>query len=183
MKHRFTFHLPFRRLVVPFLLLLGPACRQNAEEEPDRQVQALRPVYATYEEVATIKTLGPQPLKSPGKIYVKDRYLFINEQGKGVHVIDNADPARPRKLSFISVPGNVDMAVKGTILYVDNTVDLVALDISDPAQVKVVKRIKNAYPNPSYPQERGVQFECADPARGIVVRWETAMVSNPKCYR
>ncbi|RRB17465.1 hypothetical protein [Larkinella knui] len=173
----------FQRFTVPWLLLTMFGCEINRENEPDRTVQALRPVYASYEEVRTIQTLGPQPLKNPGKIYIKGRYLFINEPGKGVHIVDNSDPAHPQKISFVSVPANVDMAIKENVLYVDNGVDLVALNITDSRKVTVLKRIKDAYPYPSYPQQRGVQFECANPDKGVVVRWETATLTNPKCYR
>lgn len=164
-------------------LLAALGCETHTEVDTAQSVQGLRPVYASYEEVRTIKTLDPQPLKKPGKIYIKGGFLFINEQGKGVHIIDNSDPAKPQKISFVSVPGNIDMAVKDQVLYVDNSVDLVALDIADPRKVTVLKRIKDAYPYPSYPQQRGVQFECADPEKGLVVRWETASLTNPKCYR
>ncbi|GAB3919671.1 hypothetical protein [Larkinella terrae] len=172
-----------RRFTVPLLFLAVFGCETNRDTAPERTVQALRPVYASYEEISTIKTLAPQPLRNPGKIYIKGGFLFINEQGKGIHIVDNSDPANPQKISFVSVPGNVDMAVKDEVLYADNSVDLVALDISDPRQVKVLKRVKDAYPYPSYPQQRGVQFECANRDKGIVVRWEIATLTNPKCYR
>lgn len=182
MKHLSTPDL-LCRFTAPLLLLAVFGCETNQDTAPDRPVQALRPVYASYEEISSIKTLTPQPLRNPGKIYIKGGFLFINEQGKGVHIVDNSDPANPQKISFVSVPGNVDMAVKDQVLYVDNSVDLVALDISDPRKVTVLKRVKDAYPYPSYPQQRGVQFECANPEKGIVVRWETATLTNPKCYR
>ncbi|RRB06539.1 hypothetical protein [Larkinella rosea] len=172
-----------RRFTAPLLVLAVFGCEAPRDTDPDRPVQALRPVYASYEEISAIKTLAPQPLRNPGKIYIKGGFLFINEQGKGVHIVDNSDPANPQKISFVSVPGNVDMAVKDQVLYVDNSLDLVALDISDPRKVTVLKRVKDAYPYPSYPQQRGVQFECANPEKGIVVRWETATLTNPKCYR
>ncbi|MGA0556717.1 hypothetical protein ACO2Q8_08710 [Larkinella sp. VNQ87] len=173
----------WQRLTAPLLLLAIFGCETSPDDVGNRQVQGLRPVYASYEEISTIKTLAPQPLRFPGKIYTKGSYLFINEQGKGIHIVDNRDPAHPQKISFISVPGNADMAVKDQVLYADNSMDLVALDISDPQHVRMLKRVKDAYPYPSYPQPRGVQFECADPEKGIVVRWESALLTNPKCYR
>lgn len=177
-----SYRLLTRQVPVLTILLAVFGCELNQDSESPRQVQGFRPVYASYEEVSTIKTLEPQPLKNPGKIYIKGGFLFINEQGKGIHIVDNSDPAHPQKISFVSVPGNIDMAVKEQVLYVDNSVDLVALDITDPRKVTVLKRVKNAYPYPSYPEQRG-QFECADPEKGMVVRWETATLTNPKCYR
>ncbi|GAB3325892.1 hypothetical protein GCM10027299_24600 [Larkinella ripae] len=182
MKHVSCLSLP-QRLTAPLLLLAVLGCETNRDVDAARQVQGLRPVYAPYEEVSAIKTLAPQPLRNPGKIYIKGGFLFINEPGKGLHVVDNRDPAHPQKISFVSVPGNVDMAIKDQVLYVDNTVDLLVLDITDPQNVTVLKRVKDAYPYPSYPEQRGVQFECVDPEKGMVVRWETATLTNPKCYR
>jgi hypothetical protein len=181
MKHLST---PVIRLFTVLLLLLAVfGCETNPVDTAEHQVQGLRPVYASYEEVRTIQTLAPQSLKNPGKIYVKGAYLFINEQSKGIHIVDNSDPANPKKLAFVSIPANVDMAVKDNVLYVDNAVDLVALDITDPRKVTVLKRIKDAYPYPSYPSQRGVQFECANPEKGMIVRWETTTLTDPKCYR
>jgi hypothetical protein len=68
-------------------------------------------------------------------------------------------------------------------LYADNAVDLVALDITNPADVKLLKRIENAFPNQSFPPHTGVNFECADPAKGVVVGWEKVQLQNPKCFR
>ncbi|MFC5408774.1 hypothetical protein ACFPMF_05615 [Larkinella bovis] len=180
MKHLSAFG---KRLSVPLSFLAVFGCEMNQDQVTNRQVQGLRPVYASYEEVSTIQTLAPQPLKNPGKIYIKGGFLFINEQGKGIHIVDNSDPAHPKKLSFVSIPGNLDMAIKDTVMYVDNSVDLVALDIANPRRVTVLKRVKEAYPYPSYPQQSRVQFECANPEKGIVVRWETATLTDPKCYR
>lgn len=92
-----------------------------------------------------VKTLPAQNLENPGKIYVKDNYLFINEVKKGIHVIDNTNPSFPKAISFISILGNVDIAVKGNILYADSYTDFVALDISNPNNVKEVSRTKEVF--------------------------------------
>ena len=65
---------------------------------------------------------------------------------RGIHVIDNSNPAAPRNVAFIDMPGNLDLAVKGNFLYADLYTDLVTLDIANPLQV-IVKTIKaNAFP-------------------------------------
>jgi hypothetical protein len=142
-----------------------------------------RPVYASYDAVRSVQTTGPQVLKNPGKIYVKDNYLLVSDVGLGIHIIDNRDPAKPVRLAFISIPGNHELAVKDSILYADNTLDLLALNIANPRNVRLVKRIENAFPYPAFPDQRNVRFECADPAKGVVVRWEQAQVTNPQCSR
>jgi hypothetical protein len=86
-------------------------------------------------------------LQNPGKIYIKDNYLFINEIKKGIHVIDNSNPASPKFVSFINIPGNIDMAVTDNILYADNYTDIVTIDISNPSKIGVLDRIENVFNN------------------------------------
>ena len=94
-----------------------------------------------------VKTMPAQELENPGKIYIKDNYLFINEVKKGIHVIDNTNPAAPKIISFIQVLGNVDIAVKDNILFADSYTDFVALDITNPKDVKEVSRTNNVFTN------------------------------------
>lgn len=143
-----------------------------------------RPVYATSDQVAKIEVQPPRALSKPGKIYLLDPYIFVNESGEGIHVINNADPKNPENLSFISIPGNYDMAAKDTWLYADNMSNMVVFDISDPKAPKLTKTIAGAVPVTNYPPFRNIYFECAEDKKGIVVAWEKVPMSErPKCYR
>jgi hypothetical protein len=143
-----------------------------------------RPVYKNSDEIARVEVSPAQSLKEPGKIYTYDRYLFINELGQGIHIVDNADPKRPENLSFISIIGNYDIAVKGNWLYADNLSNLLVIDITDPKAPKLTKTIPNAIPIRDFPPLQGIYFECADSKKGIVVDWEKVpMDKQPKCYR
>ena len=86
-----------------------------------------------------------QPLQNPGKIYLIGDYIFIAETGKGIHVINNIDPKNPKSSHFINLLGNVDMAIRGPMLYADSYTDLLAIDISDISNPKVIHRQKNAF--------------------------------------
>jgi hypothetical protein len=143
-----------------------------------------RPIYSTTEEVAKVSVGAPQPLADPGKIYVFDRYLFVNESGKGVHIIDNADPENPKNLSFISIVGNYDIAVKDNWLYADNLSNLLVFDIADPKAPKHTKTVEAAIPINSYPPYINVYFECVEAKKGVVIGWEKVPMSEqPKCFR
>jgi hypothetical protein len=111
----------------------------------------------------------------PGKIYFKDNYIFLNEKWKGIHIIDNSNPASPAKVGFIQIPGNVDIAIKGTTLFADNAVDLIAIDISNIQNLAVTCRIKDVFPEllpPDY-QYMPYQFEKKNrPANTIIVEWK-----------
>lgn len=74
----------------------------------------------------------PKGLTSPGKIFYYNGYLFVNEMNSGIHVIDNRNPENPINVGFMDIPGNLDMAVHGDVLYVDSYLDLVAINITNP---------------------------------------------------
>ena len=110
-----------------------------------------KPVYKTNAEVrANIKSNIAQPVERPGKIFVKGNYIFLNEVDKGIHVIDNSNPAQPRNVAFINIPGNVDIAVKGNTLYADLYTDLVAIDIANPQNAVLKKVVEGVFPDRYY---------------------------------
>ena len=167
-------------------LFLGcqPVNSDEVPKGPPFDNTAYRPVYATQEALTRIETQPPRPLRKPGKIYVRDNYLFVNELGEGIHIINNTDPARPQKIAFLSILANYDLAVKGNYLYADNGRDLVVFDIENPASVKTVKRIEKAIPQYDFPPYQNIYFECVDTKKGTVVSWEKVPVSaRPACYR
>lgn len=90
---------------------------------------------------------APRTLQNPGKIYTKDGFLFINEVKEGLHIIDNRNPASPRFVSFLKIPGNGDMAIRNNILYADSYMDLVAFDISDPTNPREINRVNDVFQN------------------------------------
>ena len=109
------------------------------------------PVYKSKTEVwQSIKSAPPQSLKKTGQLFIYGNYIFINEVNKGVHIIDNANPSSPKNLSFISIPGNLDIAVKGNTLYADLYSDMIAIDIADPKNVILKKISKLVFPERDY---------------------------------
>ena len=124
------------------------------------------PVYRTTDEVrANIKSNAPKEITRAGKLYIRGKYIFLNEVDKGIHIIDNSNPLSPRNVAFIDIPGNMDMAVKGNTLYADAYTDLISLDISNPLQVRTTKIVENAFP---YRQYYG--YFSADTAM-VIVDW------------
>jgi hypothetical protein len=90
--------------------------------------------------------------------------LLINEPGKGIHVINNLNPESPEMVSFINIPGNYDLAVRGDVLYADSYVDLVALNISDMQNIREVNRLEDIFTGLS-------TTEYYDPEKGVIVDW------------
>jgi hypothetical protein len=110
------------------------------------------PIYKTLDEIRQPVTVeAARALKYPGKIYLYHNYLLINEKFEGIHVIDNNDPSNPVNVGFIKIEGNVDMAVKGNILYADSYIDLLTIDISDVNNPQLLDRDEEVFP--SYGQD------------------------------
>lgn len=136
--------LVLQLLVTVMLSLFLTDCDK---EKCTRAYTLYTPIYNTLTQVrANMKSNPAQAIKTPGKIYIYGNYIFLNESNEGIHIIDNSQPSAPRNLAFITIPGNIDMAVKGNILYADSYSDLVAFDISNPTAVTAKKFINNAFP-------------------------------------
>ncbi len=109
------------------------------------------PLYKTTTEVRdNIKTSAARVIKVPGKLFIIGKYIFLNEVNKGIHIINNSNPAAPVNIGFIDIPGNIDIAVKGNTLYADLYSDLVTLDISNPLNVGKKKIIDNVFSHRYY---------------------------------
>lgn len=178
----------FRLFGWPFLLTLFIPFLFSACE--DQRVQTVKwteyePVYMTEQEFANAVSMDePHILKSPGKIYLYNGFLFINEINKGVHIIDNRDPAAPSNVGFINIPANKDIAVKGDLLYADSHSDLLVLDISNMQNAKLIARKKGVFEF-SATRHPGYPYRFADPSKGIVVDWkpvEMEDVCRGDCY-
>lgn len=139
-----------RFLVLVFLLVFLGVILEGCTDkcETTRTYVYYEPVYSTAAEVrAAVKQEGVREIESSGKIYIYGNTLFVNEPGKGVHVIDNTDKRNPVPLSFLNIPGNFDIAAKGNFLYADSYIDVLAFDLTDIKDIKLVKRLENVYDN------------------------------------
>lgn len=103
-----------------------------------------------YVVMAQINGIANEPIKNAGKIYIKDQFIFLNEVDKGIHVINNSNPAHPVQTAFLNIPGNQDIAVKGNILYADMSADLLAIDITNISHVRVTKTLYNFFASRSW---------------------------------
>src|SRR5690242_19048906 len=103
-------------LLVGLSLPLLTACPSSWTPEP-MPTSAYQPVLMTRHQLETSVSLKPaQAITDPGKIYKFGQYILINERYKGVHIIDNQAKTSPQNIGFIQVPGNIDFAVKNSVL-------------------------------------------------------------------
>ena len=158
------------------------------------KVWGYKPVFSQDPSFLLVANDAPRQMKNPGKIYVKDNYIFQNDLGYGIHVMDNSDPANPQKVGFIRVNGSSEISIKGNYMYVNSYTSLVVLDVSNWQQVTEVKRIPNAFQQGSSagyayyyfipPPEHGVYFECSGMyAPGVIqTGWVRDSIYNSNCY-
>jgi len=153
------------------------ACKDKILET--RTFTANKPIYLSYNELrSAVKSTSGKELKQTGKIYFYDRYIFVNEYLKGIHIIDNSDPSNPQNIKFIEIPGNIDMVIKNNFLYVDSYVDLVVLNIADINNIAEVYRVENVFPYqvPSY--DYSYPLAHIDKNAGVVTGFSVEEVSE-----
>ena len=140
-----------KNILLPFLLITVFGLQSCLKDKITRTYSVFEPIYKSKAEVqAEIKSSTAVSIANPGKIYMYGNYIFLNDVNKGVHVIDNSNPASPVIKSFINIPGNLDIAVKGSTLYADLYTDLVVVDISDPLNATLKKVVPEIFPERVY---------------------------------
>ena len=161
-------------LVLGGVSLLGlTACPMGGfEPMPLPRYQPLLMARTQLEQAVAV--LPAQAMHNTGKIYVRNPYLFINERYEGIHVIDNQDPAPPQPIAFLRIPGNADLAMRGTLLYADSGPDLLTFDLSNARQARLLHRVRNAVPELPMPEagEMPTEFQPQNrPVDAVVVGW------------
>jgi hypothetical protein len=176
-NRRFTAALPIGAFALMFLL---SGC---IKDKMTRTYKVYTPVYQTLTQVRKSIVSGPATsISSIGKICVQGNFIFLSEPYKGIHVIDNSDPAQPKNISFINLPGNGDLAIRDNALYADSYGDLVSFDIRDPKNAITKKFITNAFPEHSI---YGYNTSMNPDSVMVAVSWtvkDTTITGSPYSY-
>jgi len=170
--------------ILTFALFWLQACKVDNSKAVIGRVAGYKPIYSNDADLFIIQNKPARTVVKAGKIYVKDNYIFQNEIGEGIHIINNINPANVQRTGFISVKGSQEIAIKGNFLYSNNFSDLVVIDITDINNVKEVNRIKNSFYNTNFglvPPIGGNYFECVDKNKGVVTGWLRDSIDNPQC--
>jgi hypothetical protein len=154
--------------------LLAVFCTTSCADKITEEQNMNFPVYLDYETLrSSVRQAETRALTHPGKIYFKDNYILVVEYRKGVHMIDVSNPSLPQNKTFIEIPGCTDIAVKEHSLYVDSYVDLVVIDLSNPANPRETKRLKDVLPYTlPLPENTDLPYAEVDEKKGIVTGWE-----------
>lgn len=129
------------------LLMMGlMACEESVSEMVTFKIN--EPVFMNavdFRNSVKVKA-NVHELTGYGKISYYKAYLYMSEPGKGIHIINNQDPANPQVVGYIELLGNADLSVRNNLLYADSYIDLVWFDVSDPAHPQLEGRIENVFP-------------------------------------
>jgi hypothetical protein len=175
------------------IALLAASCGPRVIDYPTQKVMGYIPIYSNDPNLLKIYSEGPLPINRAGKIYVKGNLIFQNDIGYGIHVFDKTIPSVAKRIGFIHLPGNMEISIKGDLLYANSFDDLVILDITDWRTIKEKQRVKHAFMkgneahlNASYlmipPPEKGVYYECIVPSKGMVIGWKKDSINYSGCY-
>ena len=154
-----------KRIAALPVLVLAVLLSSCLKDKFTRTYTVYKPILQSKQEVRnSISSGAARQVEAPGKIFVYGNTIFLNEIDKGVHIIDNTNPAAPRQQAFISIPGNLDIAVKGNTLYCDFYDELLAIDISNPLQARLTAAIPQVFPGRSFSNFLDSNY--------VVVGWE-----------
>jgi hypothetical protein len=165
----------------------------NTTNEEWVDVTYVTPVYETASSFADQVVIEePKEQTSLGKIITYQNFVFVNEPMEGIHIIDHTDPSNPTNLSFLSIPGNLDMSIVDDHLYADMFSSLVVFDILNVLSPKFKKSytVENVFDYDAFwnfpfeiweePNSYIEYREYPDKTKGIVVDWQTESVREKR---
>lgn len=168
-----------KTIIKTSLILFIGVCLFSCDDDISHEYTINEPVYmSTADFKNAVKSESSRNMKETGKIYFYGDYILVNEKFQGIHVINNSDPSNPVTEKFITIPGNIDMAIKDNMLYADSYTDLVVIDISNIDKATESKRFDDVFLYSLPPTNNNYRYGDIDPKKGIVIGWEVKRTSE-----
>lgn len=133
----------------PVMILFFLSC--NKDDPAETHEVAIPITLSIADFRASVSFEEPKEIEQSGKIYVYEDYIFINDNMKGILVVDNTNYS-PKKIKYINIPHNTDIAIKDDVLFANSGRDLVTFDISNIHEIKIQERIEDVFENHYYPE-------------------------------
>ena len=103
-------------------------------------------LYADIEEIRSVELFSaPKMIENAGKLFLGDNYILIGENGRGIHVLDNADPSNPVNIGFLQLPFTKEFFVDNNMIYAESQYDFIKIDLSDINNPIMVDRVEYAF--------------------------------------
>lgn len=170
------------------LILISIIALSSCEKEIGTGThKGMAPIYSDidFNDPKYIKASDPREFGDLGAIVERNQYIYVMEKYKGIHVVNNADPANPVTIKFWEIPGIFLFTLDSEKLYAGNGSNLWVVDITDVNNIKVIDVEKNVFVNQSdmVPDGYFGFFECVDPTKGLVIGWTEKELINPHCRK
>jgi hypothetical protein len=126
-------------------------------------------------EIGNIQVTARLPQAAPFKIVSNDKYYFVGDMLKGIHVYEKK-AGSVSYLCFIECRYMKDFDLVDNRLFCNNFVDLVVLDVSNPLQTTILYRQKNQFNQfTSYKSDWNIPYV---EGKGLIVRTETHVLTG-----
>ncbi len=133
-------------------LALCIVCYGFSYEWRDDERTNYTPILMSYGDLTkSIESVPAKEIEQAGKITIFQSNIFIVDKYKGVHIFDNSEIGFPKPAGFIQIPGCMDISIKNNVLFADNSVDLVSIDLKEFPKITVLDRVKYVFPEPLPP--------------------------------
>lgn len=137
-----------KQLSCLFLLLVLLGCEDNFEDTHrySKLITSSKdyPIYLDMMEIGDIQVRENSTLLSPFKILSNDNYYFVGDMLKGVHVYEK-EASRANYLCFIECRYIKDFELTDNLLFCNNLVDMVVIDVNNPMEINILHRQKNHF--------------------------------------
>lgn len=132
--------LKFHQFAIVLLsVLFFTACEDKCYYYQEETVY--EPIFETLSDVKNSFSVTEDfTISKPGNIYSYGNYLLVGEKMKGIHILDNTNPAAPKPLKFINLHGNENFTVYNDIILADNGPDLLSISFTDLENITVLNR-------------------------------------------
>jgi hypothetical protein len=163
-----------KQLIYLLLLLVLLGCEDNYEDtyRYSKIITQSKtyPVYLDMSEIGNIQVKQESPLENPIKILSNDKYYFVGDMLKGIHVYEKK-AGGANYLCFIECKYIKDFELVDNLLYCNNLVDLVVIDVSNPKEIELLHRQKNHFNQfKSYKENWNIPYV---DGKGLIVDYET----------
>jgi hypothetical protein len=110
-------------------------------------------------EIGNIQVKANFPLSAPFKILSNNNYYFVGDMLQGIHVYEKK-AGSVSYLCFIECRYIKDFELADNRLFCNNLVDMVVIDVSNPAELNILHRNKNHFNRfTSYKESWNIPYE------------------------